>query len=80
VILRWLTQRGVVAIPKSVRKVRIIVNFNIFDFELDQEDMEKNAALDTKESLFFSHRDPEMVKWCFWQLTDVCFGSMFINL
>lgn len=63
VILRWLTQRGVVAIPKSVRKERIIENFNIFDFELSQEDMENIAALDTKESLFFSHRDPEMVKW-----------------
>lgn len=63
VILRWLTQRGVVAIPKSVRKERIIENFNIFGFELSQEDMEKIAALDTKESLFFSHRDPEMVKW-----------------
>ncbi|MED4228420.1 aldo/keto reductase [Neobacillus cucumis] len=63
VVLRWLTQRGVVAIPKSVRKERIIENFNIFDFELRQEDMEKIAALDTKESLFFSHQNPEMVKW-----------------
>ena len=63
VVLRWLTQRGVVAIPKSVRKERIIENFKIFDLELRQEDMEKIAALDTKESLFFSHRDPEMVKW-----------------
>jgi len=63
VILRWLTQRGVVAIPKSVRKERIIENFNIFDFELSQEDLDKIAALDSKESLFFSHRDPEMVKW-----------------
>ncbi|MCM3022339.1 aldo/keto reductase [Heyndrickxia ginsengihumi] len=63
VVLRWLTQRGVVAIPKSVRKERIIENFNIFDFELSQEDMEKIASLDMKESLFFSHRDPEMVKW-----------------
>jgi 2,5-diketo-D-gluconate reductase A len=63
VVLRWLTQRKVVAIPKSVRKERIIENFNIFDFELSQEDMERIATLDTKESLFFSHRDPEMVKW-----------------
>jgi 2,5-diketo-D-gluconate reductase A len=63
VVLRWLTQRGVVAIPKSVRQERIIENFNIFDFELSQEDMEKIATLDTKQSLFFSHQDPEMVKW-----------------
>jgi len=62
VILRWLTQREVVVIPKSVHKERIIENFNIFDFELSGEDMESIATLDTKESLFFSHRDPEMVK------------------
>lgn len=63
VILRWLAQRGVVAIPKSVRKERIIENFNIFDFELSQVDMKTISTLDTKQSLFFSHRDPEMVKW-----------------
>ena len=63
VILRWLTQRGIVAIPKSVHKERIIENFNIFDFELSQEDMEMIATLDTKKSLFFSHNDPEIVKW-----------------
>ena len=63
VVLRWLTQREVVVIPKSVRKERITENFNIFDFELSQEDMQSIATLDTKESLFFSHRDPEMVKW-----------------
>jgi 2,5-diketo-D-gluconate reductase A len=63
VVLRWLTQRGVIAIPKSVHKERIIENITIFDFELRQDDMDQIAALDTKESLFFSHRDPEMVKW-----------------
>jgi diketogulonate reductase-like aldo/keto reductase len=63
VILRWLTQKGIVAIPKSVHKERIIENFNIFDFELNQEDMDWIAALDTKDSVFFSHRDPEFVKW-----------------
>ncbi|MNI90368.1 Glyoxal reductase [compost metagenome] len=62
VVLRWLTQREVVVIPKSVRKERIAENFNIFDFELDQEDLQAIASLDTRESLFFSHRDPEMVK------------------
>jgi diketogulonate reductase-like aldo/keto reductase len=63
VILRWLTQRGVVVIPKSVHKERIIENFNIFDFELSPEDMNAIASLDTNRSLFFDHRDPEMVKW-----------------
>ncbi|WP_424474933.1 aldo/keto reductase [Oceanobacillus kimchii] len=62
VVLRWLTQRGVVAIPKSVHKERIIENFNIFDFELNQEEIEKITTLDTKQTLFFSHQDPEMVK------------------
>ena len=63
VILRWLTQRGVVAIPKSVRKERMEENFNIFDFELSTEDMEAIKTLDTKTSSFFDHRDPAMVKW-----------------
>jgi len=63
VILRWLTQRGVVAIPKSVRKERMAENFNSLDFELSAEDMEAIKTLDTKASLFFDHRDPAMVKW-----------------
>ena len=63
VILRCLTQRDIVVIPKSVHKERIIENFNIFDFEIAQEDMKKIAALDTNTSSFFSHRDPEMVKF-----------------
>ncbi|HLV47111.1 MAG TPA: aldo/keto reductase [Flavobacterium sp.] len=62
VILRWLTQRGVVAIPKSVRKERMVENFNIFDFELTSADMEMIKSLDTKTSQFFDHRDPNMVK------------------
>jgi len=63
VILRWLTQRGVIAIPKSVRKERMAENFNIFDFELSNEDMTAIQTLDTNASLFFDHRDPNMVKW-----------------
>lgn len=62
VILRWLTQRGVVAIPKSVRKERIVENFNIFDFELSPEDMNAIVVLDMKVSSFFDHRDPAVVK------------------
>src|SRR5947207_3885289 len=62
VILRWLTQRGVVTIPKSVRKERILENFNIFDFELSPEDMAAIATLDMKVSSFFDHRDPQVVK------------------
>jgi len=63
VILRWLTQRGVVVIPKSVRKERIEENFSVFDFELSSEDMDAIATLDTKQSLFIDHRNPETVKW-----------------
>ena len=63
VILRWLTRRGVVVIPKSVRKERMVENFSIFDFELSAEDMEAIKTLDTKVSSFFDHRDPAMVKW-----------------
>ena len=63
VVLRWLTQRGVVAIPKSVRKERIQENFNIFDFELSDEDKEDISSLDMKTTSFFDHRDPEIIKW-----------------
>lgn len=63
VVLRWLIQRNVVVIPKSTHKERIIENFDVFDFELTKEDMERIASLDTNTSSFFSHRDPEMVEW-----------------
>ena len=63
VTLRWLIQRGVIAIPKSVRKERIEENFNVFDFTLTAEDMEAIKTLDTKTTAFFDHSDPVMVKW-----------------
>jgi diketogulonate reductase-like aldo/keto reductase len=63
VILRWLIQRGVVVIPKSVHIDRIVENFNVFNFELSPEDMEAIVTLDRKVSSFFDHRDPEVVKW-----------------
>ena len=62
IVIRWLLQRGVIAIPKSVRKDRMAENFNVFDFELDAGDMEKIKTLDTNTSAFFDHRDPAMVK------------------
>ncbi len=63
VILRWLVQRGIVALSKTTHKERMIENISVFDFELSTEDMAAIATLDTKTSRFFDHRDPEMVKW-----------------
>ncbi|WP_439556493.1 aldo/keto reductase [Dyadobacter sp.] len=63
VVVRWLTKRGVIAIPKSVRKERMAENLDIFDFQLSTEDMGAINALDSKTSAFFDHRDPKMVKW-----------------
>ncbi len=63
VVLRWLVQRGIVALAKSVRKKRMAENIDIFGFELSESDMTRIAALDTNTSSFFSHRDPAIVKW-----------------
>jgi len=63
VILRWLIQRGIVALAKTTHKERMIENISIFDFELDPEDMAAIKTLDTETSCFFDHRDPDKVKW-----------------
>lgn len=63
VILRWLVQRGIIALAKSTRKERMIENISVFDFELSADDLAAIATLDTKTSCFFDHRNPEMVKW-----------------
>jgi diketogulonate reductase-like aldo/keto reductase len=62
IVLRWLTQRGIVAIPKSVRSDRIAENFDVFGFQLSSDEMQAVAALDTGTSLFLDHRDPATVK------------------
>jgi len=62
VILRWLTQREVVVIPKTVRKERMMENFSVFDFDLSPGEMEAIRALDTHQSLFIDHRDPAIVR------------------
>jgi 2,5-diketo-D-gluconate reductase A len=63
VVLRWVVQRNVVALAKTVRRERMAENLDIFDFALGAEDMASIAALETGTSSFFSHRDPEIVKW-----------------
>ena len=71
VILRWLLQRGIIALSKTTRKDRMIENISVFDFELSAEDMAAITALDTKTSSFFDHRDPKMVKWLGERVLDV---------
>ncbi len=65
IVLRWNIQRGIVAIPKSTHKERIIENFDIFDFELTDDDMSQIARLDENKGLFANHDDPEFVKRLF---------------
>ena len=63
IILRWLYQRGIVSLAKTVKKARMQENINIFDFEISSDDMQKITAIDTATSAFFSHRDPARVEW-----------------
>ncbi len=63
VILRWVPQRGIIALAKSTRKERMIENIGVFDFELSAENLATMVTLDTKTRCFFEHRNPEMVKW-----------------
>jgi 2,5-diketo-D-gluconate reductase A len=63
VVLRWIVQRGIVALAKSVRKERMAENLAIFDFQLDESDIARISTLETGTSSFFSHRDPAIVKW-----------------
>lgn len=63
VILRWLYQRNIVSLAKSIHKERMIENFSIDSFELDNDDLAKILTLDTKTSLFFSHQEPKMIEW-----------------
>jgi len=63
VVLRWLIQRGIVTIPKSVRRERMEQNLDVFDFTLADDEMARIATMDTGASLFFDHRDPAMVSW-----------------
>ena len=71
IILRWLIQRKIVAIPKTVKKERMIENFDIFDFELSNEDMAVIATVDTKASIFLDHRNPEIVKRFSTRILDI---------
>lgn len=71
VVLRWIFQRGIVSLAKSVRKERMEENINILDFELSAEDMLHITAIDTATSAFFSHRDPARVEWLAGRKLDV---------
>ena len=71
VILRWLAQRGIVVLSKSVRKERMMENFDVLDFELSADDIAAISTMDTGTSAFFDHRDPERVKWLGTRTLDV---------
>ena len=71
VVLRWLAQRGVASVAKSVRPERMVENQAIWDFELSEAEMRQITAMDTATSAFFSHRDPERIKWLAGREMDV---------
>jgi 2,5-diketo-D-gluconate reductase A len=71
VVLRWLVQRDIVALAKSVRKERMLENLDLFDLELSGADVAIIAGLETRTSSFFSHRDPATVKWMSERRLDV---------
>jgi len=71
VVLRWIYQRGIVSLAKSVRKERMAENISVLDFELTAQEMTQIAAMDTATSAFFSHRDPAMVEWLTGRKLDV---------
>lgn len=71
VVLRWIYQRGIVSLAKTVRKARMVENINVLDFELSHDEMQQITALDTATSAFFSHRDPAMVEWLTARKLDV---------
>jgi 2,5-diketo-D-gluconate reductase A len=71
VVLRWLVQRGVAALAKSVRRDRMAENLDVFDFQLSDADLARIASLETATSSFFSHRDPAIVKWMSERRLDV---------
>ncbi len=71
VVLRWIFQRGIVSLAKTVRKARMAENINVLDFSLNDDEMMKIAALDTATSAFFSHRDPARIEWLTSRKLDV---------
>lgn len=71
VVLRWLFQRNIVSLAKSVRQARMQENMAILDFALSDDDMQKITALDTATSAFFSHRDPARIEWLTSRKIDV---------
>lgn len=71
VILRWIYQRGIVSVAKTINKARMQENIDIFDFELSAAEMVQITSIDTNKSMFFSHHDPAMVEWLTGRKLDI---------